>query len=380
VKYLPLIWNGIWRKPGRTILTALQVLVAFTLFGLLQGMKSGIDDAVSKLNADQYLVQRATGFEPLPFGLYSRILEVPGVLTATYASYLGTTYQKPSQQVLVVARDIDSAMSTIGSITVSPAALAAMRTTRTGALVSETLARKYGWKRGDRIPLESATLQQNGSRTWTFDMVDTFIPGEQTLAADFLLVNYAYFDEARKADRGTVAQYFVKVADPGRGYAVAQAIDRLFVNSSDETRTESVRESVQADLQSIGDLNFVIRAVVGAVLFALVFSIIAMMMQSIRERTPELAVLKTLGFADAAVFWLVLTEVSTLCVLAAAAGLVLAWRILPAARGFTHLNISLPASVLGAGLLLALLLAGLTAIPPALRARRLEVVQALAGH
>jgi putative ABC transport system permease protein len=356
------------------------VLVAFTLFGLLQGMKSGIDDAVSKLNADQYLVQRATGFEPLPFGLYSRILEVPGVLTATYASYLGTTYQKPSQQVLVVARDIDSAMSTIGSITVSPAALAAMRTTRTGALVSETLARKYGWKRGDRIPLESATLQQNGSRTWTFDMVDTFIPGEQTLAADFLLVNYAYFDEARKADRGTVAQYFVKVADPGRGYAVAQAIDRLFVNSSDETRTESVRESVQADLQSIGDLNFVIRAVVGAVLFALVFSIIAMMMQSIRERTPELAVLKTLGFADAAVFWLVLTEVSTLCVLAAAAGLVLAWRILPAARGFTHLNISLPASVLGAGLLLALLLAGLTAIPPALRARRLEVVQALAGH
>jgi putative ABC transport system permease protein len=380
VKYLPLIWNGIWRKPGRTILTALQVLVAFTLFGLLQGMKSGIDDAVSKLNADLYLVQRATGFEPLPFALYSRILGVPGVLTATYGSYLGTTYQKPSQQVLVVARDIDSTMTTIGSITVSPTALAAMRTTRTGALISETLAHKYGWKRGDRIPLESAALQQNGSRTWTFDMVGTFVPGEQTLAADFVLVNYAYFDEARKADRGTVAQYFVKVADPGRGYAVAQAIDRLFVNSSDETRTESVRESVQADLQSIGDLNFVIRAVVGAVLFALVFSIIAMMMQSIRERTPELAVLKTLGFADGAVFWLVLSEVSTLCVLAAAAGLVLAWRILPAARGFTHLNISLPASVLGAGLLLALLLAGLTAIPPALRARRLEVVQALAGH
>jgi putative ABC transport system permease protein len=380
VKFIPLIWNGIWRKRGRAILTALQVLVAFTLFGLLQGMKSGIDDAVNRLRADLYLVRRATGFEPLPLSLYDRIRELPGVQAASHQTYLPTTYQRPSQQVLVVATELDSDRATVADITVKESALAAMRTTRTGALVSESLARRYGWKSGDRIPLESQTPQQNGSLSWTFDVVGICIPGAQSFTTDFVLINYAYFDQARQLNRGTVQQYFVKVTDPRQGLAIAQAIDGLSLNSSDETRTESLRESAQADIQSIGDMDFVIRAVVGAVLFALVFSIIAMMMQSIRERTAELAVLKTVGFTDAAVFWIVLAEVSTLCIVAAVLGLVVAWRVLPLARSFTHLNISMPASVLAAGLMLAALLSGLTAILPALRAARLQVADALAGR
>jgi putative ABC transport system permease protein len=381
VKYLSLIWDGIWRKRGRAILTGLQVLVAFVLFGLLQGMKSGIDDAIDKIGADLYIVQHATGFSPMPLAMYSRLVAVPGVRAAAYESFLAGTYQKPTQHVLAVACDQDSIIATIPHGAIVPqAAVDAMKRTRSGVLVSESLARKYGWKTGDRIPLETSVLRQDGSLTWTFDMLGTFVPGEQSLSPDFMIINYAYFDEARTIDRGTVAMYYVRVTDPKQGLAVAQAIDKLFLNSSDETRTESARESIQATLESLGDMDFVVRAIVGAVLFALLFSITAMMMQSIRERTAELALLKTLGFSDGKLFWIVLCEVLTLCIVAAALGLALATWVLPAARHFTNINVTMPASVVLAGLGLAALLAIVTATVPAMRARRLQVVDALAGR
>jgi putative ABC transport system permease protein len=361
-------------------LTASQVLVAFTLFGLLQGMKSGIDDAVNKLHADLFVVQRANGFGPMPLSLYGRIQAVPGVTSATYQSFLGGTYQKPTQQVLAVAVDLESSLATNLSITVSKQAIAAMRQIRTGALVSDSLAHTYGWKIGDRIPLESQTKQLDGSGTWIFDVVGTIDPGDQSMNPDFLLINYAYFDEARQSDRGTVQLYYIKVFDPRQGLSVARAVDKLFVNSSDETRTESLRELVQSGLQSIGDLDFVIRAVVGAVLFALIFSTTAMMVQSIRERTADFAVLKTLGFSDGSVFWIVLSEVLSLFIAAASLGLGLACWVLPAARHFTHLNVTMPGSVVLAGLSMATVLALVTALLPAVRAQRLEVVDALAGR
>jgi len=377
VKYLPLIWSGIWRKRGRAALTALQVLVAFTLFGLLQGMKSGIDDVVNKLGADLFLVQRANGFGPMPLSMYGRMQAVTGVKSVTYQSYLGGTYQKPTQQVFAVACDLDSELVTFPDMTVSKQAIEAMRQTRTGVLVSDSLAHKYDWKIGGRIPLESQTKRQDGSGTWTFDVVGTFTPGDQSLSPDFMLMNYAYFDEARQSDRGTAQQYYIKVDDPRQGLSVARAVDKLFANSSDETRTQSLREAVQTDLQSIGDLDFVIRAVVGAVLFALIFSTTAMMAQSIRERTAEFAVLKTLGFSDSRVFWLVLSEVLSLFIAAAALGLGLACWVLPAARNFTHLNVTMPGSVLLVGLSMAAVLAIVTAMLPAVRAQRLQVVDAL---
>lgn len=380
MKYLPLIWSGIWRKRGRAILTALQVLVAFTLFGLLQGMKSGIDDAIDKLHADVFLVQRANGFGPMPLSMYSRIQSIPGVSSATYQSFLGGAYQKPTQRLFAVAVDLESSLATNGDITVSKQAIEAMKRTRTGVLVSDSLEDKYGWKIGDRIPLESQTKQQDGSGTWIFDVVGTINPREQSLTRDFMLINYAYFDEARQSDRGTVQVYYIKVFDPRQGLSVARAVDRLFVNSSDETRTESLREVAQSGLQSIGDLDFVIRAVVGAALFALIFSTTAMMVQSIGERTAEFAVLKTLGFSDRSVFWIVLSEVLSLFIAAAALGIGLASQVLPAARHFTQLNVTMPGSVALLGLSMAAVLALVTALVPAVRAQRLQVVDALAGR
>jgi putative ABC transport system permease protein len=214
------------------------------------------------------------------------------------------TYQNPNQKVGMVAIRPDENWLSAFTFTIASDAVAAFRKTRTGAIIKVQLAKKYGWKVGDHIPLMSTTAQMNGSTDWAFDVVGTYTDSDIGASGDALLINYAYFDEARLAGKGTVKHFNVAVIDPKLAVTVADAIDRRFANSSNETRTESLRELAQSQLQSIGDLNFLIRAIVSAVLVALLFATATMMMQSTRERTPELAVLKTLGFTDRAVFLL----------------------------------------------------------------------------
>src|SRR5262249_17101777 len=188
------------------------------------------------------------------------------------------------------------------SDTIAPEYLAAFRTSRTAMLVRDLVAEKYGWKIGDHIPLQLPVAQQNGSSDWAFDVVGTFTDSDIGGGRYIVLVSYPYFDEARAAKKGTVNHFNVTVSDPKLAPQVADAIDARFVNSSDETKTESLREMAQSSMQAIGDFDFLIRAVVGAVLVALLFATTTMMAQSIHERIPELAVVKTLGFTDRAVF------------------------------------------------------------------------------
>jgi len=194
-----------------------------------------------------------------------------------------------------------------------------------------------------------------------------------------ILVNYDYFDEARVVGKGTVSHFNVDVTDPRQAVAVADAIDRHFANSSNETKTESLRELAQAQMQSIGDLNFLIRAIVSAVLVALLFAVATMMMQSIRERTSELAVLKTLGFTDRSVFIFILVEAAVIFVTAAVFGLLLAWIAFPLAARFVP-GLSMPWEVVVLGLGLAVLVAVISASVPAAQAARLNIVNALASR
>ena len=381
MKYLSLVWSGIWRKKGRAALMVLQIAVAFVLFGLLQGMKTGIDDATKKVSADLYIVQPANGNQPLPLAMYNRIQSVPGVRSVSYQNLVVGTYQKPTQIVFAVATEVESSVATTPGLVVPPQAIAAMKRTRTGCVISRELAAKYDWKVGDRIPLQSRqVVKKDGSRDWAFDVVGFFDPGDQSTNKEFMIINHDYFDEARRDSNGTVQAYYVRVTDVHNGVAVAKSIDNLFANSSDEVRTESLKDMAQSNLQQIGDLNFIIRAVVGAVLFALLFSISAMIMQSIRERTPELAVLKTVGFSDHKVFWLILIEALLLCVGAAVIGLGLASLILPGATKIIQLQLSMPSSVIGIGVAMAVALALIGAVIPAWRGLRLQPAAALAGR
>jgi putative ABC transport system permease protein len=381
MKYFPLIWSGIWRKPGRTTLILLQVTVAFALFGILQGMKTGVDEAIARSRADLLLVFPSTfGGTPLPIADLERLRTLAGVKTVTYADGILGTYQKPDQVVYVLAiESSDTWLTLVPEVfRVSPADLQALRKTRTGALVSADIASKYGWHVGDRIPLTSTVLQSNGSGNWFFDVVGMFTAHEPG-SGGYIVANYAYLDEARVANKGTVRNFYVVAADPGQAATLSDTIDRTFANSSSETKTGSMRETAQQQMQAIGDLNFVIRSIVTAVLAALLFSISTMMMQTLRERTPELAVLKTLGFTDLTVFFLIVAEAIVVCVASALFGLALAMVVFPYAAKFIP-GLSMPVVVVEAGIVGACLVALLSVALPALRAARLQIVEALAGR
>lgn len=380
MKYLPLIWLGIWRRPMRTMLILLQVAVAFALFGVLQGMKTGVERVVANLPANLLFVVPSLNdiSSPLPVAYADRIRSIRGVKAVTFINGLGGTYQRPSQQISVIGLENNALWGTPffpDFVTIQPKELQALQSTRTGALITPYVAKKYGWRIGDRIPITSSLLQTNGSRTWVFDVVGIAGPADKPSAS--LFANYDYLDAARAVNKGTVAQLFVVVSDPRQATAISTAIDRTFANSSSETRTQPVSVFVQQQMRRAGNLDFVIRSVVSAVLVALMFSIATMMMQTVRERTPELAVLKALGFSDRAVFLLVVLEALLVCIAGALIGLGLATRIFPIAARVLP-GLSMPGVVLAFGLVGAVLISLISVSLPASRAARLEVVEALA--
>jgi putative ABC transport system permease protein len=378
MKYLPLVWSGIWRQPGRSILIFLQVAVAFTLFGVLQGLKTGVDHAVAAARADLLIVHSSLSFGvPLPIGMLERIRSVPGVTEAVPVDLAAATYQNPNQHVFLVAIRPDKGWLSAFTYTIAPGYVRALRATRTGVLVRAELAKKYGWKIGDRIPLMTMIAQRDGSTVWTFDVVGTFTDSDIGGGDSNVLINYDYWNEARASGKDTVNHFNVKIADPRAAATMSDAIDARFANSPNETRSESIREMAQEGLQSIGDLEFLIRAVVAAVLAALLFATATMMTQSVRERTAEIAVLKTVGFTDRVVFALTLAESAVLCVTAGGVGLATATLAFPYASKFVR-GLSMPLIIVVAGLVAALIVALISAAVPAILAARLEVATALA--
>lgn len=379
MKYLPLIWSGIWRRPGRTCLLLLQVAVAFALLGVLQGMKTGMDQAVAHVQADTlYVGPAVVGGPRLPLADLGRLRAIPGVKSVVFADYLIGNYQRPTQPVYVLGLEKSTAWLTLlpQFVQVSARDLSALQKTRTGALMTADTGKPYGWHVGDRIPLTSTVLQRDGSGTWVFDIVGTFTdhePGE----ASFMLANYAYLDESRAQDKGTVRNFFVVVSDPRRAAEVADRIDRELASSATPTQTTSFRELAQMQMKQIGDLSFAIRLIVSAVLVALLFSTCTMMMQTTRERAPDLAVLKILGFTDRGLCLIMLAEALAVCVTAALIGLGLAMAMFPYAGKFVP-GLSMPGVVIEAGLAGAVLVALLSVVMPASMAARRPVAGALA--
>jgi putative ABC transport system permease protein len=380
MKFIPLIWSGIWRKPGRAVLIYFQVCVAFALFGVLQGLQTGVEHLIAQTRADVLLVHGNLAlFDPLPLALLERIKAVPGVKVVVPVELFGATYQNPTQQLGVVAVRPEEGWLSAFTFSIAPEYVATFRRLRTAAIIRDGLAKKYGWKVGDHIPLKSQTQQQNGSADWAFDVVGTYADSDLGGGSDTLLINYDYFDAARLSNKGTVKHFKVAISDPALATTVIDEIDRLFANSASATETQSMRELAQSQMQSIGDLNLLIRSIVGAVFVALLFSTATMLMQSTRERVPELGVLKTLGFTDAAVFSCILAEALAIFVAGAASGLGAAVLAFPLAAQIVP-GLSMPAIVVATGLAFAVLAAGISAAVPALFAARATIAAALANR
>lgn len=382
MKFLPLIWSGIWRKPWRTTLIFMQISVVFALFGVLQGLKTGVAEVIARARGNLlYVTPQGLGAAPLPDSYAQRIKAMHGVKDVFIVNGFLATYQKPTDFIFVYTLTPGPEVRWMAPdiFDVSPADLRALANDRTGALASADLERKYGWKVGDRIPLQSTTLQSNGSNDWAFDIVGTYREHQIGLPDNYLVINNSYFDAARLADKGTAQLLFVLIDDPKKAAAMSDAIDTFFANSSDATQTVSYREKSQMIMQRIGDLDFVIRAIVSAALCALLFSVATMMRRSIRERTPELAVLKALGFTGGGIFALLLAEAATVCIAGAACGLALAMLSFPFAAKLAS-GISMPWIVIAVGLAGAFGVALISTALPAVRAARLEIASALGGR
>jgi putative ABC transport system permease protein len=380
MKFLPLIWAGIWRKPGRAVLTLLSVVNAFLMFGVLQGFSSGLNHAVAETHADVLLSLSKISTDPLPVSQLAQIKMVPGVRATMPMVPFISSYRTPTQIVPAEAVDASQVLAVDPGLTIPQTMIEALQRDRTGAVVSRLLASRFGWKVGDRVPLKALTVtNRDGSPTWPVDIVGIFSSSGGTLFKNAMLVNFDYVDQGRTSNSGTAPVFVIRIDDPNRANQIAASIDHMFANSAHETKTATVRQIAQNNLKQIGDIGLVINAIVAAVFFALLFSVGALMMQSVRERTPELAVLKTLGFTDLALMGLILAESLTFCLVSAAIGLGLAAMLFPVAKALIGFNVQAGPLML-AGLGLAVALALISGLPPAIRAMRLQVVDALAGR
>lgn len=384
MKYLHLVWAGLFRKKVRTILTLLSVVVAFLLFGMLQAVSEAFEAGAEQARADRLVTNsRYSIIEMLPIGYLPRIEAVPGVRTVAFASWFGGSYQDRPAQFGVFPVEPERYLRAVPEIVLPPDQAERWRDTRDGAIVGRSVAARYGWQVGDRVTLVADIWpQRDGSNEWNFEITGIYTSPDSEQNEGALLFQHEYFDEARQFARGTVGWFLVQVEDPDRAEEVALAIDALFANSPNETKTQTEKAFAQGFARQFGDIGLIVTAILGAVFFTILVLTGNTMAQAVRERIPELAILKTLGFSDRAVLGLVVAESLLMVLVGGILGLVLAGAALGAVgaalAGFGIQGIS--ASVASSGLVVMLLLGLVVGLPPALRAMRLRVVDALGGH
>jgi putative ABC transport system permease protein len=388
VKYMHLIWAALFRRKTRTILTLVSIIAAFLLFGLLDAVRTSFSQAGQSANGAQRLQtsSKLSFIQTLPQSLEAQIGAVQGVKTVTYANWFGGAYQDPHNQVFSFAVE-PNYLDLYPEVAVSAAERKAFDETRTGALVGERLAQKYKWKVGDKIPLQSTIFpDKSGSKNWSFDVVGILHSTDKKTGGFFdqmFLLNWKYFDETTPYNRGQVGWYVTRVADVNQADRVARAIDAISANSDHETRTQTEQAATASWMKQLADIGLIVGSIMGAVFFTLLLLSGNTMMQAVRERTSELAVLKTIGFSNVSVLAMVLAESVLLLVIGGLIGLGIASLLIPVVSAGSGGMLNLP--TVGAdswllGIVLMVLIGLLVGSLPAWRAMRLNIVDALAGR
>ncbi|MGH8288747.1 MAG: ABC transporter permease [Steroidobacteraceae bacterium] len=386
MKYLGLVCSALFRRKTRTVFTLLSVLAAFLLFGLLNSVRDAFASAGHSVAGASRLItiSKVSFMMELPKSIYMRIQAVPGVSEVAYINWFGGIYQDPKN--FFANEAVSPNMFDVYPEFELPAAeLKAFQQTRTGAVVGASLAEHFHWKIGDQIPLQATIFpQKDGSNTWMFDLVGIYHvanPREKQ-QENALFFNWKYFDEARAFGNGKVGWYVEKIAQPKDADRVAAAIDALSANSDHETKTQSEDAFQTSFVSQFADIGLIVGSIMGAVFFTLVLLTGNTMAQAVRERIPELAILKTIGFSNRSVLALVLAESVLLLMIGGAAGLALADLTVSFIRArlgaIPMLPVGLESWLLGLALMafIGLLVGAL----PARRGMRLRIVDALAGR
>ncbi len=385
MKYFSLVWAQLFRSRTRTLLTLLSVVAAFLLFGMLDSVRVAFNSGGSVEGANRLVTaSRLSITQSLPIRLETQIRQVDGVRDVAYGMWFGGIYQDPknffpnfsvSPNYFDVYRELQ----------IDPAQLEDWKQTRTGAIVGESLANQFGWKIGDTIPLQATIFPRGGSNDWPLELKGIFRSKDRAQAGNEerqLMMNWKYFDESNDYIKNQVSWYTITLDNPDHASRVAQAIDAISANSDHETKTQTESAFQQAFVKQFADIGMIVTSIMGAVFFTLLLLTGNTMAQAVRERIPELATLKTLGFKDGTVLTLVMIESVLLIGLGGLIGMGLAALVLPAiapkSMGMLPPHVPTPTWLVGVGLIVVIgIVVGLL---PALRAKRLKIVDALAGR
>ena len=381
-RFLPLILANLRRHKLRTIFTLASISVAFLLYGLLAAVKNGFEAGVELAGADRLITMHKMSIvQPLPQSYQARIASVPGVALVTHSTWFGGRYQDARNVLQTYPVEPESYLALYPEYLVPKAERDRWLTDRTGLLVGRAIATNLGWKVGDRVPVKSDIYsRQGGDYTWEFVVDGIFDNRNPSGDTNLMLFHYDYFDEARSFGKGTVGWYILRINDTNRSAQIASEIDARFTNSSAETKTGTEKAFVQGFAKQTGDIGAMITSIGVAVFFTMLLVSGNTMAQAVRERTNELAVLKTLGFSDTRVMLLVLGESLMITIIGGLIGTLLALFVVTKTGAVLSAYLSafvLTGKALAIAVMLMLLLGFISGVLPAARASRLRIADAL---
>jgi putative ABC transport system permease protein len=381
MRYLPLVWRNLLRRKTRTTFTVLSIMVAFILFGVLAALNVAFNSGVELAGNDRLIIQHKVSIiQLLPESYQARLEATPGVVDVLHQTWFGGVYQKPSNFFMQCPVRPDRLLKLYPEFLLPADQKKAFLTDRTCAIVGRQTATRFGFKVGDRIPIQATIWRKKGGvATWEFNLCGIFDGARQGVDTTGFFFNYEYFDEAREFGQGNVGWYVIRINDPAKAPEIAERIDAQFANSFAETKTTTEKAFLGAFAKQIGDIGLIIRGIVTAVFFTILLVAANTMAQSVRERTSELAVLKTVGFPDALILGLVLAESCAIAVLGGGLGLGLAWLFTQGGDPTNGLlpSFYLPGADLVRGGFFAVGLGVVAGIMPAVQAMRLRIVEAL---
>lgn len=383
MKFFPLIWSNLKRRKVRTTFTILSIFAAFFLFGYLAAIRVAFSMGVNVVGADRLSVIHKTAIiMPLPISYKERIAAVPGVEAVTHLNWFGGVYQDPKNFFPQMAVDTDTMFDLYNEFVVPPDQMAAWKADQTGAIVGKATMDRFGWKIGQRIPIQGTIFRkQDGSPLWEFTVRGVYTGREKEVDTSSLYFHYDYLNQAATGGNlGIVGWYVIRIADPNQAAEISKKIDAMFANSPAETKTQTEKALAQSFANQVGNIGFILTSIIAVAFFMLLLIVGNTMAQSVRERTSELAVLKTLGFSHGQVLGFVLAESCLLALLGGAMGLGLAWALITGLGDPTNGQLPvffLPGKDAVLGAAIAILFGLATGALPALQAMRLRIVDAL---
>ncbi len=379
-----LVRKNLFRRKLRAALMIVSILIAFMIFGVLAGFYRAFTAGEDRAAADRLITVNKINFtQPMPMAYFNRVRAVDGVRQVTHANWFGGYYQDPKNFLMTLAIEPATYFDMYRSeLDIPLEQLQAFISDRSSAVIGESMARKWGWKVGDRVPVASNifTQRSNGSHTWDFTIAGIVKGKAEQVSTDFLLFQYAYFDETRTFGKDTIGWLILQTNSPENNDRVAKTIDAMFANSIAETSTDTEKAFGKAFAAQFGNIALIVFLVVGAAFVTILMIVGNTMALSIRERTREIGVLKTLGFSGPRILRMVLGESVLLALLGGLPGLAIAALITIALRA-SLANIA-PAFAVSPvialeGIALMIALGLFTGVIPALNAMRLKIATAL---